>query len=138
MREAKEIANGRTWGEACSLVIEHPLARVRALDWWLHLNRGPLPGMGDPGSINANFYSYDQKTKSFRSRVGPSMRFVLDWSDPDAFTLTAALGQSGNPFSPHYDDFLAMTQRGEAWKVPFAKEKVYAGKVSLLRLMPPS
>ncbi len=136
MREAKEIAAGRTWGEACKLVIEHPLARVKVLDWWLHLNRGPLPGMGDPGSINANFYSYDGRTKAFRSRVGPSMRFVLDWSDPDSFTLTAALGQSGNPFSPHYDDFLGMAQRGESWTVPFTKEKVYAKSVSMLRLNP--
>jgi penicillin G amidase len=136
MREAKEIAGGRAWGEACKLVVEHPLSRVKALDWWLRLNRGPLPGMGDPGSINANFYSYDRKARTFRSRVGPSMRFVLDWSNPDAFTLTAALGQSGNPFSPHYDDFLGMTQRGESWTVPFAKEKVYGRKVSLLRLRP--
>ena len=136
MREAKAIAGGRTWGEACKLVIEHPLARVKVLDWWLHLNRGPLPGMGDPGSINANFYSYDDRSKSFRSRVGPSMRFVLDWADPDAFALTAALGQSGNPFSPHYDDFLGMAQRGESWTVPFTKAKVDARRVSLLRLNP--
>jgi acyl-homoserine lactone acylase PvdQ len=64
------------------------------------------------------------------------MRFVLDWSDVDAFTLTGALGQSGNPFSPHYDDFLGMMLAGESWTVPFGKEKVYAGKVSMLRLTP--
>jgi penicillin amidase len=133
MREAREIANGRTWGEACKLVVRHPLARVKVLDWWLKLNRGPIGGTGDPGSLNANFYSYHDDTKSFRTRVGPSMRFVLDWSNPDAFTLTGALGQSGNPFSPHYDDFFEMTQRGESWNVPFAKESVYAQRRSLLR-----
>lgn len=136
MRDAVAIAGGRTWGEACKLEVRHPLARVKALDRWLDLNRGPLPGAGDPGSLNANFFSFDRDDNSFRSRVGPSMRFVLDWSNPDAFTLTGALGQSGNPFSPHYDDFLAMAQRGEAWNVPFTRGKVYAKKASLLRLVP--
>jgi penicillin amidase len=64
------------------------------------------------------------------------MRFVLDWSNPDAFTINAALGQSGNPFSPHYDDFLELSRRGETWNVPFTREKVWAAKKSLLRLTP--
>ena len=136
MRDAVAVAGGRTWGEACKLEVRHPLARVKVLDRWLDLNRGPLPGTGDPGSLNANFFSFDRDDNSFRSRVGPSMRFVLDWSDLDAFTLTGALGQSGNPLSPHYDDFLEMTQRGEAWTVPFTKAKVYARKASLLRFVP--
>ena len=118
MREAKTIAAGRTWGEACTLLVKHPLARVKILDRWLHLNRGPFPGAGDPGSLNANFYSYHERVALVPHGIGPSMRFVLDWSDVDAFTLTGALGQSGNPFSPHYDDFLD----GDAWRnVPFTR-----------------
>lgn len=134
MAEARRIANARTWGEANTLLVRHPLARVKILDRWLRLNRGPLPAPGDAGTLNANFYSFDEKTSSFRSAVGPSMRFVLDWSDPDSFTLTGALGQSGNPFSPHYDDFLEMARRGEAWTVPFSREKVFATARSRLRL----
>ena len=136
MQEARAIANGRTWGEICKLSVQHPLARVKVLDWWLDLDRGPVDGAGDPGSLNANFNSYSEETRSFRTRVGPSMRFVLDWSDVDAFTLTGALGQSGNPFSRHYDDFFGMSQRGEAWNVPFTKEKVYAQRKSVLGLSP--
>lgn len=128
MREAKEIANGRTWGEACTLTIRHPLARVKLLDWWLKLNRGPLPGWGDPGTLNANFYSY--RDGAFRAHIGASMRFVLDWSDVDAFSLAGALGQSGNPFSPHYDDFLGVTR----WNVPFTREKVFAEAKSRVRM----
>lgn len=136
MGEAITLAAGRTWGEACTLLVQHPLARVKVLDWLLHLNRGPLPGAGDPGTLSANFYSAHDGARSFRSHVGPSMRFVLDWSDPDSFTLTGALGQSGNPFSDHYDDFLEMAQQGRSWTVPFSKEKVYAKKASLLVLKP--
>jgi penicillin amidase len=136
MRDAKSIAGGRTWGEACTLLVRHPLARVKILDRWLHLDRGPFPGAGDPGTLNSNFYSYREESKSFRTNIGPSMRFVLDWADVDAFTLTGALGQSGNPFSPHYDDFLPMAQRGDAWNVPFARERVYVKKASVLTLTP--
>lgn len=136
MTEARGIAAGRTWGEACTLLIRHPLARVKILDRWLHLNRGPFPGAGDPGTLNANFYGYHEESRSFHTSIGPSMRFVLDWSDVDAFTLTGALGQSGNPFSPHYDDFLDMARRGESWTIPFTREKVEARKVSSLTLIP--
>ncbi len=136
MTEARGIAAGRTWGEACMLLIRHPLARVKILDRWLRLNRGPFPGAGDPGTLNANFYGYHEESRSFHTSIGPSMRFVLDWSDVDAFTLTGALGQSGNPFSPHYDDFLDMARRGEAWTIPFTREKVEARKMSTLTLMP--
>jgi penicillin amidase len=136
MNDAVAIASNRTWGEASTLIVRHPLARVEALNRFLRLNRGPFPAPGDHGSLNANFFGYDDKSKSFQSHIGPSMRFVLDWSDVDAFTLTGALGQSGNPFSAHYDDFRGMMQRGEEWNVPFSREKVFAKKTSLLTLTP--
>jgi penicillin amidase len=136
MGEAKNIANGRTWGEACTLLVKHPLARVKVLDAWLNLNRGPFAGSGDPGTLNANFFSFHEETKSFRTHVGPSMRFVLDWSNVDSFSIYGALGQSGNPFSPHYDDFLELAHQGGEWMVPFTREKVFAGKKTVLRLEP--
>jgi penicillin G amidase len=138
MADAAAIANDRTWGDASTLLVKHPLSRVKVLDSLLHLNRGPYPAPGDHGSLNANFFGYDEASKSFRSRIGPSMRFVLDWSDVDSFSLVGALGQSGNPFSPHYDDFLAMMRRGERWNVPFSREKVFANKASMLTLTPGS
>jgi penicillin amidase len=58
------------------------------------------------------------------------MRFVLDWSNVDAFSLAGALGQSGNPFSPHYDDFLGVTH----WNVPFTRDKVFAQAKTTLHL----
>ncbi len=138
MNDAKKIANNRTWGEASTLTVRHPLARVKLLETWLRLNRGPAPAPGDPGTLHANFFSFDETSNAFIARIGPSMRFVLDWSNVDGFTLNGALGQSGNPFSPHYDDFLEMMRRGEEWNVPFSRETVYAKRTSLLRLTPGS
>lgn len=136
MRDAHSLAGGRTWGEACTLRIRHPLAQSAFLDRWLDLSRGTFPSAGDPGSLLANFHRYDRSRPGFRTTVGPSMRFVLDWSDLDAFALTGALGQSGNPFSDHYDDFLETARKGEAWNVPFSRAKVWERKTSLLVLEP--
>jgi penicillin amidase len=120
------------------LEMEHPLSEVKTLDFWLHLNRGPFHLPGDGSTLNVNWKDYDEKTGKFYTVVGPTMRYVLDWADIDAFTIHTNLGQSGNPLSPHYDDFLDIWLKGEQWVVPFSREKVYAGKASLLRLMPQS
>ena len=64
------------------------------------------------------------------------MRFVMDWADVDGFTLSLHLGQSGNPLSPHFADFLAPHLAGETWPMPFTRAKVQAGAVSTLRIVP--
>lgn len=122
------------WGTVNTLTFTHPLSMIRILDWWLDLNRGPVSIPGDMASLNANFNLWDPETRQFSGVAGPSMRFVLDWSDSDGFTLMGNLGQSGNPFSPHYDDFLVNWQTGNRWKVPFSKKGVAEKTVSVLNL----
>ncbi len=136
LEKAKMILKNRTYGDICSLTIVHPLAQVKILNYWLNLNRGPFVNGGDAGSLNSNFIHFNKKNNNFSSVVGPSMRFVLDWSDVDAFTINTNTGQSGNPLSKHYDDFIQMMRKGQRWNVPFSKEKVYAVKSNLLQLLP--
>ncbi|MEZ4763257.1 MAG: penicillin acylase family protein [Calditrichia bacterium] len=124
------------YGEINKLVIDHPLGVVSILDTWLGLNRGPYPIGGDNGTLNANFNFWIADEQEFHCAAAPSMRFVLDWADVDGFTINGNLGQSGNPFSPHYDDFLKMWQEGKRWNVPFSREKVFARKTGLLKLLP--
>lgn len=124
------------YGDVSKLLVRHPLGRVRLLNAWLNLNRGPFPMGGDKGTINANFNLWDEKGDKFYCLAAPSMRFVLDWADIDGFTINGNLGQSGNPFSPHYDDFLEMMQTGSRWHVPFSRGKVFENRQSLLRLLP--
>ena len=109
---------------------------IALLDMWLDVNRGAFPAHGDAGSLNQNFTVYDKKTQDFHQEVGASMRYVLDWGNIDGFTIQTNLGQSGNPFSPYYDNFLADWQEGKRWVVPFTKSKVYEKKSSVLTLVP--
>ena len=41
MKDAITIAKNRTWGEASTLTVRHPLSRMKLLEKWLRLDRGP-------------------------------------------------------------------------------------------------
>jgi len=136
METARTQAAGRTWGEAHTLTVRHPLAQVAALNSWLNLTRGPYPVDGDAATLDASFSRFDRDGARFASVTGPSMRYVMDWADVDAFTLNLALGQSGHPESPHFADFLEMNRAGRRWTVPFTRAAVEARRMSTLRLVP--
>lgn len=123
-------------GRIQSLTISHPLANNALLDAWLGLSRGPVPRGGDAGSLNVSYVDFDPASGALRVRGGASMRFVMDWSDPDAFTLNLTFGQSGNPFSPHFDDFFDDFLTGKPWTVPLSPELVAERAASRLVLHP--
>ncbi|MDX1624949.1 MAG: penicillin acylase family protein [Wenzhouxiangellaceae bacterium] len=121
-------------GAIQTLTIAHPLARSGLLDAWLDLARGPMPIGGGPGSLNVTYHRWDPATATLSARAGASMRFVMDWADPDAFTLNLTMGQSGHPLSPHFDDFLPSWLDGTPWIVPWSEEAVEERTVGTLRL----
>ncbi|WP_181918251.1 MULTISPECIES: penicillin acylase family protein [unclassified Wenzhouxiangella] len=111
-------------GRIQTLSIRHPLADNALLDAWLDLSRGPVPRGGDAGSLNVSYVGFDPEAGSLQVGGAASMRFVMDWSDPDAFTLNLTFGQSGNPFSPHFDDFFDDFLTGDPWVVPWSRSAV--------------
>jgi len=125
-------------GALQTLSISHPLASNALLDAWLDLSRGPVPRGGDAGSLNVSYVGFDPEAGRFDVRAGASMRFVMDWSNPDAFTLDLTFGQSGNPFSPHFDDFFEGFLKGDAWTVPWSPQAVEERAASRLELHPHS
>jgi penicillin G amidase len=135
MRDAVAMAAGRPFGEVQTLTITHPLAQAPLVARWLNLNRGPFPRGGDSESLNLTGAAYLPDARAFAAQVAPSMRFVMDWADPDAFTIALPMGQSGNPFSPHYDDFLPLFEGNLPWVVPFSRQAVEARAVNRLRLV---
>ncbi|MEN1727245.1 MAG: penicillin acylase family protein, partial [Pseudomonadota bacterium] len=124
----------RPLGEIQTLTINHPLAVSGPLNAWLDLSRGPLPIGSGPGSLNVTYHAWDETRQTLTARAGASMRYVMDWSDPDAFTLNLTLGQSGHPLSPHFADQLDDFMTGEPWVVPFDRSVVESRAVSRLTL----
>lgn len=113
-------------GSFQKLTIAHPMAHSGLLDRWLGLTRGPIPIGGDAASLNVTYARFHHDTATSQARAGASMRYVMDWADPDRFSLNLTLGQSGNPLSPHFDDFLPDFVSGQPWSVPWSPELVQA------------
>jgi len=123
-------------GRVQQLTIRHPLALNPLIDRWLGLTRGPLPVGGDAGSLNVAYVGFDPDAGRLTMRAGASMRYVMDWADVDRFSLNLTLGQSGNPFSPHFDDFLNDWRSGRPWTVPWGRATVEARAQSRLEFRP--
>jgi penicillin amidase len=67
---------------------------------------------------------------------GAGYRGVYDLGDPDASRYMISTGESGNRFSPHYDDLLPLWARGGTVAVPTAPKMVQAIAVHRLVLRP--
>ena len=122
-----------TWGNWHSLTIQHPMAVVPILNQLLKLKFGPWKWQGTAGTMNASFYK-ETDNSHFKSFVGPSWRFVIDFSNIDKATMVLPAGNSGNPYSEHFFDFNEMWQKGDRWQVPITYNEVKKRAVSSLVL----
>jgi penicillin amidase len=87
----KSLAD-RTWGEANSAEIRHPLASaIPFFGHYLNMPGDPLPG---------DVYTPRASTP----RTGPSERMVVSPGHEREGILHIPTGQSGHPRSPHYGD----------------------------------
>jgi penicillin amidase len=88
-----------TWGDANRLAVKHPLGYVPGLAWLFDPPHPPQSGSG--GTVKASTPTY-----------GPSMRFVVDWGEPENATLVVPFGVSGHILSPHRLDQLRFWLNG--------------------------
>jgi len=57
-------------------------------------------------------------------RAGPSLRMVVDFSEDALAHLVITGGQSGHPFSTHYDDLTPLWLQGELLAISMDRERV--------------
>ncbi len=108
----------RTWGEANTAEIRHPLAAaIPFFGRYLNMPGDPLPG---------DVYTPRASTP----RTGPSQRMAVSPGRESEGILQIPTGQSGHPLSPHYGDQYRAWLHGEP--TPFLPGPV----VSTLRLTP--
>ena len=92
------------WGDSHRAHFSHPVFRhLPLLADWLDAD---LPTDGDFFAINRGTPLPPRKGVALAHVHGPGLRFVLDFAAPEAAQFALAGGQSGNPLSPHYDDWL--------------------------------
>jgi len=67
---------------------------------------------------------------------GAGYRGIYDLADPDKSLYIISTGQSGNLFSPHYDDLIPIWARKDYITIPTAKAAMEATTVNRLTLQP--
>jgi len=128
----QDIANWN-WGRLHTLEHPHPIGQLAALRSFF--NPGPYPVEGSREVINNMAFQYDT-TSTFQVYSGPSTRRVIDFSDIENSQSILPTGQSGNPFSAHYEDQAKMYNKGEYRKMMLNKEEITSSSKSLLIFRP--
>lgn len=93
------------------------------------INVGPIEVGGDGVTVFNTEYSF---TDPYDNILGPSMRFIYDFSQPDWFYLILTTGQSGHFVSSHYKDMTELWANGGYVHVNTNKNKVENSDMQLL------
>lgn len=121
------------WGDLRPLTISHA---ILGKHWLLKrlFNLPTIPCGGDANTVN------QASTRPLEPLASPGMipnyRGVYDTADWSNSRFVLAGGQSGNPFSPHYDDLFALWQTGQGVPIAFTREEVLRSAVATLHLLP--
>lgn len=122
-----------TWGKAHTLEHKHPIGEVETLR--KYFNVGPFPVEGSREVINNLSFPYDS-TGFYKVSSGPSTRRIIDFADIENSISILPTGQSGNPFSEHYDDQAEMFVKGEFRKMMMNKAEIEEKAKSKLVFVP--
>ena len=117
------------WGKVHTVEHEHPLGKVAALRKLF--NVGPFAAPGSNEVINNQFFGYNDEGRYY-VKGGPSTRRVVDFSDIENSWSILPTGQSGNPFSKHYDDQAEMFNAGKFRKMKLNKEEIIRTSTKLV------
>ncbi|MDH3427922.1 MAG: penicillin acylase family protein [Gemmatimonadota bacterium] len=145
LRAAVQTVGGRSWGELHTELHVHPLGRNALLDRLFGFNVGPYPSEGGPNTLRPDAYqdwhalnNREGPVPPWSSQYGPSERMVTELTErgPRGFVVIPT-GQSGNPFSRHYDDMLPLWRSGRM--VPLSLDERHpTAAVRTLVLRPPA
>jgi penicillin G amidase len=98
-----DMANWK-WGRAHAAVFANPVfSRIPVLAHWLD------PSIATGGAMDTVDHAPSlirTKRDPFRQTFGASLRTITDLAHPEDSQMIVAPGQSGNPFSRHFDDLL--------------------------------
>ncbi len=120
------------WGKIHTVTFKHFFHGASSLLDKL-LDIGPFEIGGDGTTVFNSEYSL---TSPYDNKLGPSMRFLYDFSNPDVFEFILPTGQAGHFFSDHYDDMTKFWLSGEYIKVNTNRDSIRNSNYDLLKLTP--
>lgn len=104
-------------------------------------NRGPFPVSGWSNAVNAMGGGLGEKPNAadpatYAISFLPSMRTIVDLNDLSNARIVHTTGQSGHPYSPHYDDLIAHWQQNEYHPQLWVRADIEATAEKHLQLVP--
>ncbi len=130
------------WGKIHTVTHKHIFTgEFSLLDKFINI--GPFPIGGDGTTLFNTEYPFYEPIgnyprfdhKPYDDILGPSMRYIFDFSNPDEFYLILTTGQSGNVMSDHYKDMSQIWLKGEYMTIKTDEESIRKNK-TLLKLIP--
>ncbi len=101
-----------TWGQYLETTLAHPIGHsIPLIRRWFDI--GPFPQSGTTTTI-----------KQTTTRMGPSMRMIVDLSNLDYSLHNITTGESGQPFSSHYKDQWQAYYEGRSFRLQFSSPEI--------------
>ena len=120
------------WGKIRPQTLRHRFGDKKPLN--KVFNVSGLPGYGDGTTVNQAGFEFWEPLRS--SNVTAHLRSVIDIGNWGASRFVLLGGQSGNPLSPHYADFVPLYQRGQGVPVHWDESTIHSHTVATLTLTP--
>lgn len=123
------------WGEAHHAIFAHlPLGEVPVLG---NLFNREIEASGGAFTIRRGDFKFSS-SRPYAAIHGSGYRAIYDLAHPDNSLYVITTGESGNVFSPYYDDQMPMWAHGDYVRIPTAPKAVEAAAKYRLTLQPSS
>jgi len=127
--------NNWRWGDLHEATfVSNPLGQsgIRLIENMV--NRGPFATSGSTGTVNNTVWYTN--SGDFSVKWVPSMRMIVDLGDFSNSVAIHTTGQSGHPYSKHYDDMIELWRNIKYHPMLWTWEQVEAAAVDKLILEP--
>lgn len=137
----KDLTNWQ-WGTMHKVTFKHAFSgNFSLLDQYINI--GPYEIGGDGTTINNTEYPFAKSIEEyamfrhdeFDNVLGPSMRFIYDFANPNEFYLVLTTGQSGNVMSDNYRDQTPLWLSGKYMKIRTDEASIKKNIKNLLRIV---
>lgn len=98
---------------------EHPIGKQKPLNKLFNVEGVAIEGGEEV--LNKTAFAFAE-TGYFPAKSGPALRTILDFQNSAQALNILPTGQSGNPFSPHYDDQVELYQNGQ-YRIQYLSKK---------------
>ncbi|UCH43097.1 MAG: penicillin acylase family protein [Dehalococcoidales bacterium] len=98
------------------------------------VNRGPFATAGTTDAVNATRWVAADNNLTVATL--PSMRMIVDLGDLGSSLTVHTTGQSGHPYSQHYDDMIDPWRNSDYYPMLWARNQVESAAVNHITLIP--